>query len=164
VIVELKEQPGVLRKVAAEKDGQAVTLEQSIAYAQELVGKQNTVLASLPQFGVRALLRETNVKQVNGESRHIQYRFTYLLNGFVAYVATADIDRLRRTRKSAMSASHSKQPSTSIRRSITASAPRRTRQIAATQFTVRRKSFARSTPARTLKLRGRRSMASKVRA
>jgi hypothetical protein len=95
MIVELKAEPGVLRKVAAEKTGQTVSLEQSISYAQELVRTQDAFLASLPQYGVRALLRETNVEQVNGQSRHIQYRFTYLLNGFVAYVAAADIERLR---------------------------------------------------------------------
>jgi hypothetical protein len=66
VIIELKEEPGVLRKVASEKAGQAVSVEQSMSYASELVAKQDTVLASLSQFGVRALMRETNVKQVNG--------------------------------------------------------------------------------------------------
>ncbi|HEX8678971.1 MAG TPA: S8 family serine peptidase, partial [Chthoniobacterales bacterium] len=95
LIVELKEEPGVLRKVAAEKSGQAMTTEQTISYAQELLGKQNALLASLGQRGVRVLLRETDVKQLNGAVRHIQYRFTYLLNGFVAYVATQDIERLR---------------------------------------------------------------------
>lgn len=44
---------------------------------------------------MRLLLRKTDVKQVDGSVRHIQYRFTYLLNGFVAFVATDDIEKLR---------------------------------------------------------------------
>ena len=95
VIVELKEQPTVLRKVAAEKTGRLMSMEETMTYAQDLLRQQDAFLASLSQRGIRALLRETDVKQVNGQSRHIQYRFTYLLNGFVAYVAEADVDKLR---------------------------------------------------------------------
>ncbi|HSH39645.1 MAG TPA: Calx-beta domain-containing protein [Chthoniobacterales bacterium] len=95
LIVELKQQPAVLRKVAAEKVGEEMTLEDTTAYMQELLTAQDAFLGSLAQRGVRALLRETNVEQINGATRHIEYRFTYLLNGFVAYVATADIEQLR---------------------------------------------------------------------
>jgi hypothetical protein len=95
MIVELKAEPTVLRKVAAEREGREFGWEQTVSYAQELVAQQNAFLGSLSGRGIRALLRETDVKQVNGAERHIQYRFTYLLNGFVAYVATADIERLR---------------------------------------------------------------------
>lgn len=95
LIIELKDEPGVLRKVAAEKAGKTMSMEQTISHAQGLLGKQDAFLASLPQRGVRALLRRTNVKQVDGTMRHIQYRFTYLLNGFVAFVADEDVARLR---------------------------------------------------------------------
>ncbi len=95
LIVELKGEPGVLRKLASDRAGKPMSMQQTISYAQELVGKQNAFLNSLSQHGVRALLRKTDVTQINGATRHIQYRFTYLLNGFVAYVATEDVERLR---------------------------------------------------------------------
>jgi hypothetical protein len=95
MIVELKAEPTVLRKVAAEREGREFGWEQTVSYAQDLMRQQNDFLASLSGRGVRVLLRETNVKQINGADRRIQYRFTYLLNGFVVYVAPADIERLR---------------------------------------------------------------------
>src|SRR5262249_38366312 len=52
-------------------------------------------IASLPGHGVRALLRESDVRQVDGSMRHIQYQLTYLLNGFVAFVPREDLPRLR---------------------------------------------------------------------
>ncbi len=95
MIVELRDQPGVLRKVAQEKAGQTVSLEETISYAQDLMSKQDAFLASLEGRGVRALLRKTDVQQIDGSTRHIQYRFTYLLHGFVAYIAAADVEKLR---------------------------------------------------------------------
>ena len=95
LIIELKGEPGVIRKVNAEQQGQSVAMEETFAYAQQLVGEQELFRVSLGQRGVRALLRETDVQQIDGSVRHIQYRFTYLLNGFVAYVATEDVARLR---------------------------------------------------------------------
>jgi hypothetical protein len=44
---------------------------------------------------VRALLRETDTRQIDGSVRHVQYQLTYLLNGFVAFVANDDLPRLR---------------------------------------------------------------------
>ncbi|MBA2430648.1 MAG: S8 family serine peptidase, partial [Chthoniobacterales bacterium] len=58
--------------------------------------EQDAFVTSLAQRGVRALPRETYARQIDGSTRHIQYRFTYLLNGFVAYVADADIERLKK--------------------------------------------------------------------
>ncbi len=40
-------------------------------------------------------MRETKAKQIDGSTREIEYRFTYLLNGFVAYIAIEDLERLR---------------------------------------------------------------------
>jgi hypothetical protein len=95
LIIELKGEPGVLRKLAAEKKGEPLALQQIFSQAQDLAGDQDAFRASLAQRGVRALMRETDVTQVDGSVRHVQYRFTYLLNGFVAFVATDDIDRLK---------------------------------------------------------------------
>ena len=95
MIVELRDEPGVLRKVAEEQQGRTMSVEALGAYAVELVRKQDEFRASLGQRGVRLLMRETDVPQVNGTMRHIEYRFTYLLNGFVAFVANDDIAQLR---------------------------------------------------------------------
>lgn len=95
VFVEVSGDPGVLRKVAAEREGRRMSVKAMADHSLELAAKQDTFRASLPERGVRALMRETDVKQIDGSVRHIQYRFTYLLNGFVAYVATEDIARLR---------------------------------------------------------------------
>jgi hypothetical protein len=95
LIVELKGDPVVLRKVAEEKAGRQVSLEQTMDLTRELLTQQNQFLAQLENRGVRALVRQTNVEQINGSKRQIHYRFTYLLNGFVAYVASDDVAKLR---------------------------------------------------------------------
>lgn len=95
VIIELKDEPGVLRKVALEQKGRTMVLKDLIAYSRELRAKQDSLLSSLTHRGVRALFRRADVKQIDGSVRRIEYRFSYLLNGFVAYVATDDIERLR---------------------------------------------------------------------
>jgi hypothetical protein len=95
LIIELKGEPGVLRKIAAEKKGVRLATQEIFSQARQLASEQDGFLASLAERGVRALMRETNVTQIDGSVRHIQYRFTYLLNGFVAYVATEDVARLK---------------------------------------------------------------------
>ena len=40
------------------------------------------------------MMRTSDVRQIDGSIRHIEYRFTYLLNGFVAFVATEDLKAL----------------------------------------------------------------------
>ena len=95
LIIELKGDPGVLQKVAAEKDGQALSTEAIFANATAAVAAQDAFLAGLPERGVRALMRRTHATQIDGSVRLVEYRFTYLLNGFAAYVATEDVERLR---------------------------------------------------------------------
>lgn len=95
VIVELNDEPGVLKKVAAERQGHTMRVEEIGAYSEQLYAKQNEFYTSLGARGVRALLREADVKQIDGSMRHVEYRFTYLLNGFVAYVVPEEIARLR---------------------------------------------------------------------
>jgi hypothetical protein len=95
VIVELKDEPGVLRKYSLERKGLKMPIKDLVAYSLELRNKQNLLLSSLPGRGVRALIRQSDVRQIDGSIRHIEYRFHYLLNGFVVYVAEEDLDRLR---------------------------------------------------------------------
>jgi hypothetical protein len=95
LVIELRGEPGVLRKIAADKEGKSMSVAQIGAHSLALHGKQNEFLQGLAQRGVRAMMRRTAVPQINGSIRHIEYRFTYLLNGFLAFVATDDIERLR---------------------------------------------------------------------
>ncbi|HYY57879.1 MAG TPA: S8 family serine peptidase, partial [Pyrinomonadaceae bacterium] len=95
VIIELRDEPGVVRKAAAEREGRQMQFKEIADYGLQLYAKQNNFRSSLVGRGVRVLMREADVKQIDGSVRHIEYRFTYLLNGFVAYVATEDIARLR---------------------------------------------------------------------
>src|SRR2546428_205908 len=95
VIIELQEPPGLIRKLAAEQVGRAMPMHELIAHSASLQGNQRAFIASLRGRGVRALLRETDTTQIDGSIRHVQYQLTYLLNGFVAFVATADLPRLR---------------------------------------------------------------------
>lgn len=95
VMIELQGEPAVLRKVAAERDGQTMSLEALYSYALDLVGQQERFRGALGQRGVRALMLEKNVTQIDGSVRHIEYRFTYLLNGFIAFVANDDLEKLR---------------------------------------------------------------------
>ncbi len=95
VIIELRDEPGVVRKAAAEREGRRMQFKEIADYGLQLYARQNDFRSSLAGRGVRALMRETDVRQIDGSVRHIEYRFTYLLNGFVAYVAAEDIARLR---------------------------------------------------------------------
>lgn len=58
LIVELKGEPGVLRKVAADKAGQPMSIEQTISHAQGLMGQQDAVLTSLAQRGASSLAKD----------------------------------------------------------------------------------------------------------
>ena len=95
VIVELKGEPVGMRKMAAEQQGRPMSVAEIGSHAIELHTKQTQFANELGRKGVRAMLRTSSVRQIDGSTRHIQYRFTYLLNGFVAYVANEDIPKLR---------------------------------------------------------------------
>lgn len=95
VIVELRGDPTVTQAVAAELRGRALSVDQ---LAEDSIGTwkaQDQFLATLYLRDIRALLKTADVRQIDGSVRHIEWRFTYLANGMVLYVATADLDRLR---------------------------------------------------------------------
>lgn len=98
VIVLLKDDPGAVmqhsRALNLKKSGSA--FEELSRYAMSLASKQDDLLSSLDERGVRALLRTTDAQQIDGSIRHIEYRFTYLLNGFIAYVAAGDLEALKK--------------------------------------------------------------------
>ena len=95
VIVELQDPPGVMTRMENERAGRAMSFANLTANSAALLGKQRAFIASLPRHGVRALLREKNVRQIDGSIRHIQYQLTYLLNGVVLYVPPGDVAKLR---------------------------------------------------------------------
>lgn len=95
VLIELYDAPGVIHKVAAEKIGQRMSAKDIVAYSLRLFGKQDAFLALLAQRRINARMRVENVRQIDGSMRRIEYRFSYLLNGFVAYVSQGDLRRLR---------------------------------------------------------------------
>ena len=95
VFVELHGEPGFRRKIAAEQQGQPLSITAIGNNAVALWSQQTAFLQGLPARGVRALLRQASVPQIDGSIRHIEYRFTYLMNGFIAYVATEDIPKLQ---------------------------------------------------------------------
>jgi subtilisin family serine protease len=95
VIVELRQEPAVLRKAAAEQQARPLSFEEIGGYAVELYHHQNQVLQTAAQHGVRLMMRVADVKQIDGSIRRVEFRYTYLLNGFAGYVATADLEKLR---------------------------------------------------------------------
>jgi subtilisin family serine protease len=95
VIIELQEPAGIMKKLAAEQAGRPMPFEELIAHSATLQARQRGFIASLAGRGVRALLRETDARQIDGSVRRVQYHLTYLLNGFVAFVASEDLPRLR---------------------------------------------------------------------
>lgn len=95
VIIELRDPPVVRSKIAAENAGQTVSQSEVLSRSNDLLGKQRVFVATLAGRGVRALMRESDIRQVNGSTRHIQYQFAYLMNGLVAYVPQEDLPRLQ---------------------------------------------------------------------
>ena len=97
VIVELDDEPGAVmqfRQSLRVKDSRTA-FEKLAEYAVELSGRQDQFREVLPERGVRLLMRTVEARQIDGSMRRIEYRFTYLLNGFVAYVANEDLERLK---------------------------------------------------------------------
>src|SRR5436190_13209328 len=66
VIIELQEPSGVIRRMAEEKSGRAMTVRDLMGHGATLQGRQKSFIASLRGRGVRALLRETDTRQIDG--------------------------------------------------------------------------------------------------
>ncbi|MCX7640779.1 MAG: S8 family serine peptidase [Pyrinomonadaceae bacterium] len=95
VIVLLKDDPVALKQFRESiKDGQDA-FQKLANYAVQLVNRQDDFLESLADRGIRARMRVNYARQIDGSIRRVEYRFTYLMNGFVAYVADDDLKLLR---------------------------------------------------------------------
>lgn len=95
VVVLLKEDPVALRQFRESiKDG-TNAFQKLANYAIQLVNSQDEFIESLADKGIRAKMRVNYVPQIDGSIRRVEYRFTYLMNGFVAYVADEDLKLLK---------------------------------------------------------------------
>jgi hypothetical protein len=55
-----------------------MSLEDLIAHSRDLRAKQDLLLSSLPKRGVRALFRRSDVRQIDGSVRRVEYSFQLL--------------------------------------------------------------------------------------
>lgn len=95
LLVELRDEPASVRNSKRHFQGPN-TFAQLTSYALELVEKQDNFLHDASEkYGIRMLMRRMPSVQVDGSVRNVEYRFTYLLNGFIAYVAVDDIEKLK---------------------------------------------------------------------
>ena len=95
VIVELA---GAAPGFAHDFGSGAVAPEQKVEmlgrHARSLFSAQDALVRSAQDAGIDLLLRTRWTTLPTGKLHRIEYRFHYLMNGFVAYVAEADIERL----------------------------------------------------------------------
>jgi subtilisin family serine protease len=64
-------------------------------YMLDLWAEQDRFLEQLLLRDLRVLPRVANVRQIDGSTRTVHWRYTYLMNGFTAWVAEEDLARLR---------------------------------------------------------------------
>lgn len=91
VTIELRSPPAPRR--ARPGVGNRELLERQ---ARRRLAQQDAFIAALPQHGIRILPAAVQARQADGTTRAIRYRYTAVLNGFSAWVAERDIERLRR--------------------------------------------------------------------
>src|SRR5688572_19992184 len=92
VIVELKSDPVVVAKAAAEARGQNFDLQ---AYRQQIIAEQNDFLNQLSAAGIDYSLVSVNAPNgPNGEVSNIQFRFNYVFNGITLAVPVAAIETI----------------------------------------------------------------------
>jgi len=93
VIVELKSDPVIVAKAAAEARGQNFDLQ---AYRQQIIAEQNHFLNQLSAAGVDYNLVSVNAPNgPNGEVSNIQFRFNYVYNGLTLTVPVSAIDTIK---------------------------------------------------------------------
>lgn len=94
MIVELRGVPGFVATAGQGLDA-AQKRTAVVAHARESRAAQNRVIDALHAEGIDLLIRSRSVRQPNGLNVHLDYRFSYLINGFVAYVPESRIEALR---------------------------------------------------------------------
>lgn len=98
-IVELEGEPAFrLRPAAAPAappQGPRARTEALVAHARTAFAAQDALVARAAKAGIRLLPRVRQVVGPDGGLRRVEYRFHYLLHGFVAYLPDSDVARLR---------------------------------------------------------------------
>lgn len=69
--------------------------EQLAQVAQARLAQQDAFIASLGARGIRILPAQVEAPQADGSVRTVKFRYTSVLNGFSAWVASGDLARLR---------------------------------------------------------------------
>ncbi|HKO99289.1 MAG TPA: S8 family serine peptidase [Pyrinomonadaceae bacterium] len=93
VIVQLKTDPVVVAKAAAEARGQNFDLQ---TYRQQVITEQNSFLNQLSAAGISYTLVSVDAPNgPNGEVTNIQFRFNYVFNGLTLAVPVSSIDAIR---------------------------------------------------------------------
>jgi subtilisin family serine protease len=91
VTIELRSPP------AARHDRAGATWRDALGrLARNRLAQQDAFIASLPAHGIRLLPARAQARQADGATRAVTYRYTTLLNGFSAWVAEGDVERLRK--------------------------------------------------------------------
>lgn len=92
VIVQLKSEPVMVAKAAAEARGQTFDLA---AYRQQIVAEQNQFLDQLGAAGVDFSVASVDAPNgPNGEVSNIQFRFNYVFNGVTLAVPASAIETI----------------------------------------------------------------------
>jgi subtilisin family serine protease len=95
VLVELRGEPGFVAKRGQGVLGLEAQRKAALDHHAALQKAQDAFVAEAAAQGVPLLPRSKQVQVAPGLSHRIQYRFSYLLNGFIAYVPEARIADLR---------------------------------------------------------------------
>src|SRR5688572_24642075 len=94
VMVEIRGAPAFIEKQAASQDA-AAKREAAMQHHALAAREQDAVLQQAEAAGVPLLMRRKSVPVVPLREHRIEYRFSYLLNGFVAYVPRSRLADLR---------------------------------------------------------------------
>ena len=95
VLVELRGESGFSAKQGRGVLDAQARRQAALAHHQTLQRAQDDFVAQAATRGVPLLPRSKTVQAAPGVSHRIDYRFSYLLNGFIAYVPEARIADLR---------------------------------------------------------------------
>jgi hypothetical protein len=96
VIVELRDEPGVVHKARSEKSGSPVSQDQLKGYRDQLSAKQDDFLKALVAEGVPAAVVTRNVRNYDGKvAAAVPLRYTLVFDGVVLKVPESAISQAR---------------------------------------------------------------------
>src|SRR5918995_2921426 len=93
VIVQLKSDPVVVAKAAAEARGQSLDVQE---YRQQIIAEQELFLNQLRAAGIDFSVANVDAPNgPNGEVTNIQFRYNYVLNGLALSVPATAVDSIK---------------------------------------------------------------------